>query len=300
MKPTPRQLEAFIAATSLGGFTRAAEKMNITQSAVSVLIRQLEDGLNVRLFERNSRMFRLTPAGREMLPTAERILSQLNILESSSLGVRDKGRDRVTFAISAGLAPGLLPLVLDALRLRHPKLAVVIQDVEPQQLIPKVLNEEVDVSIGHISYLGPELDVQILARGQMSAVYRTDYLARRRSSIAWAQVLKHKIITMPKGTSLRMLLDETLAVHKLRINAEYEPSLFATAVSLAAQGLGIAVVPSYFVVRYQYPTLRSIPIVEPTIPRELMAITKSGRQASPALGQLLNTASQALAGRFAS
>ncbi len=123
MKPTPRQLEAFIVATSQGGFTRAAEKMNITQSAVSVLIRQLEDGLNVRLFDRTSRSFRLTQAGREMLPTAERILSQLNILESSALGVRGKSRDRVTFAISAGLAPGLLPLILDDLQSRHPNLA---------------------------------------------------------------------------------------------------------------------------------------------------------------------------------
>lgn len=294
MKPTPRQLEAFITATSLGSFTRAAERMNITQSAVSVLIRQLEEGLSVRLFERTSRTFRLTPAGREMLPTAERILSQLSILESSALGVRGKARDRVTFAISAGLAPGMLPLVLDVLRDRHPKLTVVIQDVDPQLLIPKVLHEEVELSLGHISYLGPELDVETIARGHMTAVYCADYLPRRRSSISWEQLLKQRIIAVPRDTSLRMLLDETLAANKMRIETEYEPSLFATAVSLAAHGLGIAIVPSYFLVRFQYPRLVSIPIVDPVIPRELMAITKSGRQLSPSARQLLDTAKDAL------
>ena len=139
--------------------------------------------------------------------------------------------------------------------------------------------------------------LKTLARGQMSAVFRTDYLPRRRSSMSWKQVLKHKIITVPKGTSLRMLLDETLAAHKMQIKAKYEPALFATAVSLAARGLGIAVVPSYFLVQFQYPNLVSIPITEPNIPRELMAITKSGRPASASVKQLLNCASEVLTSR---
>ena len=294
MRPTTRQLEAFVAACRFESFTRAAQQMNITQSAVSVLIRQLETSVRVKLFDRSARMLRLTAAAHEMLPRAERILEQLGALSSNAMAARDRVHDRVSFAISAGLAPGLLPQLLQAMAEQHPKIALSIYDVEPTQLIPKLLEEEVELSIGHIPQIGPELTVERLAAGQMAAVFPARSRNKKRATITWDEIMSMPLITVPRGMSLRSLIDDTLAGHNKRIRPVYEASLFGTCVSMAAHGLGTAIVPNYFSVASQYPNLISLPIVQPIVRRDLMVLTKAERPLSPAARLFIEAAKDAL------
>jgi len=77
MNISRRQLEAFLAVARLSGFTRAAERLHLTQSAVSLLVRELESQLSVRLFDRTTRAVQLTDAGRELYPFAEKALAEL-------------------------------------------------------------------------------------------------------------------------------------------------------------------------------------------------------------------------------
>src|SRR5262249_2855421 len=154
--------------------------------------------------------------------------------------------DRVSFAISAGLAPGLLPALVQAMQERHPSVMLSIQDVEPTQLIPKLLEEEVELSIGHIPHLGPELTVDRLAAGQMAAVFLRKTQNKIAGTMTWDDAIAMPLITVPRGVSLRTLIDDTLAGYNKRIKPVHEANLFATCVSLAAHGLGTAIVPSYF------------------------------------------------------
>jgi DNA-binding transcriptional LysR family regulator len=260
-----------------------------------VLIKQLEFAVGVSLFERNARMLRPTAAATEMLPRAERILDQLIGLASNAQTARDHMHERVSFAISAGLAPGLLPLILKAMQERHPRIVLAVQDVEPTQLIPRLLEEEVELSIGHIPHLGPELRVERLSAGQLAAIFPADGKLKRRTSMSWEELLTHPIIATPRGVSLRTAIDDTLAGHNMRIKPVYEPLLFATAVSLVANGLGVAIVPTYFAVEPHFPNLVSLPLVDPVINRDLMALTKAERPLSTAARLFIETAKSVLA-----
>src|ERR1700761_9720276 len=98
MNPTLRQLQAFVLAYRLGVLTRAADQMFITQSAASVLIKQLEDGLGIKLFDRTSRTLRPTAAAHEILPTAERMLRDLDALKAGAPGGAQTRRGPPRFA----------------------------------------------------------------------------------------------------------------------------------------------------------------------------------------------------------
>jgi DNA-binding transcriptional LysR family regulator len=161
--------------------------------------------------------------------------------------------------------------------------------------VPKVLADEVEFGIGHFLYGGTEIGTETIATGPLTAVLKHDPALAGRMSISWDEVVARPVILAPRGTSLRMLIDETLAAHRKRLRPCYEPLLFATAVSLAEQGLGISIVPSYFSLRL-HPDLMALPIVEPVIQRDLAAITKAGRPLAPQARAFLDRAKALLAG----
>ena len=98
MNVTLRQLRAFVAVADAQHFTRAAERLVLSQSTVSTLVRELEDNLGLKLFDRHTRMLRLTHAGAELLPLARRALADLDDVLGSSAELRTLGRGRVSIA----------------------------------------------------------------------------------------------------------------------------------------------------------------------------------------------------------
>ena len=124
--PSLRQLRAFRAVYQLRKLSAAAEQLSITQSAVSVLIRQLEEGLGTRLFDRTTRSLRPTMAATEAIVVAERILRDV---ESLGAGLRDLSalrRGRVSLAVTPTLGEILLPAVVRRFARLHPEIRIVI------------------------------------------------------------------------------------------------------------------------------------------------------------------------------
>src|SRR5262245_1497218 len=121
INPTLRQIEAFVLTCSLDSITAAAARMNLTQSAVSVLIRQLETGLGTRLLDRTTRSLRPTAAGLEALPRAQRLLRDRDVLVSSVRGLVDIARGRISFAVTAAVASALMPSALAEFKRRYPE-----------------------------------------------------------------------------------------------------------------------------------------------------------------------------------
>src|SRR5262245_25797011 len=94
MNVTVRQLRAFVFVAQTRSFTKAAQRLHVTQSALSLLIRQLEDTLQVQLVDRSSRSVELTVAGAELLDSAERLLDDLDATLASvaELGAKQRGK----------------------------------------------------------------------------------------------------------------------------------------------------------------------------------------------------------------
>src|SRR5690349_18971038 len=128
MNVSTRQLRAFVLLAAQRNFTRAAAAMHLSQPAFSALIRQLEDALGLRLFDRSTRSVELTVEGREFELSARRVLDEF---DGALAGVRDQAarrRGRVSIALLPSLAAGWLPPVLAGFRSAYPGIELQVAD----------------------------------------------------------------------------------------------------------------------------------------------------------------------------
>src|SRR6188508_2060428 len=109
MNFTLRQLRAFVSVARLGSFTRAARVLEISQPALTVQIRQLEEALGVRLLDRSTRSVSLSQVGREFVPVLERILDEINTFTSDARELTAGKRGLVTVAALPSICASLLP-----------------------------------------------------------------------------------------------------------------------------------------------------------------------------------------------
>jgi DNA-binding transcriptional LysR family regulator len=288
INPSLRQIEAFVWTCSLGSLTAAAERMSLTQSAVSVLIRQLELGVGAQLLDRTTRTLHPTAAGREVLPRAQRLLRDRDSMVSAVKALADVEQGRISFAVTAAVASALMPGALAQFSRQHPGVAIAMQDVAPDQLVAKVLAEEVEFSIGTITSPPREIAQETLISDRLSAICRRDDAFGRRSEVSWDEVLRTPCICVGPGNGIRELIDATLARKGKKIVPAWEVAFLTTALSMTAQGLGITITPGYLVAYLQYPMLVAVPLRNPVVRRNLTVISRAGRSLSPAARRFID------------
>src|SRR3954452_6546672 len=142
-----RQVRAFVSVVHTGSFTRAAVLLNLSQPALTVQIRRLEEALDARLLDRTSRTVAPTRLGRELLPVFQRVLRELDavVIDTRDLAAQRSGAGRgarlPSFAASA------LAEAIALFRADHPRVTFLIKDVIAQRVLNLVRSEEVDLGI---------------------------------------------------------------------------------------------------------------------------------------------------------
>jgi len=142
-----RQIRAYLAVARTLSFTRAAAETNLSQPALTVQIRSLEELLGIKLFDRSSRSVALTRLGRELVPAFQRILREF---DETVAGVRDiarHGAGSVRLGVLPSFAAGILPDVIVRFRARYPRVALTIKDAIASRVMDLVLAEEVDLGV---------------------------------------------------------------------------------------------------------------------------------------------------------
>ena len=162
-----RHIEAFLAVARLGHFTRAAQALHLSQSALTVQIRQLEAALGLRLFDRNNRRVALTQAGRDLVAPFERISLDVAAVLEHARDLSAHRRGAVTIAALPSIAAGVLPRAVAALARDHAGLVVRVRDAIASRVLELVKAGDVDAGIGCV--VRPEPDV---ARGDFEDVRR--------------------------------------------------------------------------------------------------------------------------------
>src|SRR6266516_1026116 len=134
MNFTLRELEAFLDVARLGSFTRAARSLNMSQPALTVRIRHLEEALGVRLLDRTTRSVALTQIGREFLPVVARVLGEIDAVAVNARDVAGRRRGVVTVAALPSAASTLLPAIIAAFKARHRGIVVRLRDGVAQRV----------------------------------------------------------------------------------------------------------------------------------------------------------------------
>ena len=148
MKHELRQVRAFLKVAQLESFTRAAAELHISQSALTVQIKQLEEELGVLLFDRNKRGVTITAAGRDLHGPLERLLFDAETIVDYAHDISAVKTGLVTVAALPTIAADLLPRTIEEHRRLHPGIRIAVQDVVADRVRELVLKRAVDLGVG--------------------------------------------------------------------------------------------------------------------------------------------------------
>ncbi|MBZ9797201.1 LysR family transcriptional regulator [Mesorhizobium sp. ES1-4] len=286
MNVTLRQLQAFVSVADLGRFNLAAAHLGLTQSAVSIMIKDLETELKQRLFDRHTRMVSPTLAGREFLPQARKILADLEIAVGNIHELNTLGRGRVTVASAIVLAATLVPPVIARFVSRYPDIVVQIRDMPEEEIRPALTRNEVDLGIGTLSGDDAEIDATLLGRDRLTLVCRADHRLACQTEARWSDLKGETLIGLAKENPLRDMVDHALLKAGAELRTKYEVRFSTTAISMIAEGLGVSILPENSQQLTASVNVKSILLTQPTISRDISLLQNRQFMLSPAAARM--------------
>ena len=282
MNVTLRQLRAFVEVAETKHFTRAADKLDVSQSTVSTLVRELEEHLELRLFDRHTRMLSLTQAGAEILPLARKALADLDSVLGSSSELKTLGRGRISIAASSLQAALMLPRVFKEFANTYPGVTVNLLDVPQADVLEMVRSGEVDFGIGTESEVRHDLGARVLTTDTFIVVLPPGHALARKRELTWSDLDGYPMIGPRPGNPLREQIDAALARKGIVLTRSYEVSLPLTILGMVEGGLGLAVMTTTASRLSLSLGLIVKPVTNPTVKRDISLLFHADRSLSPA------------------
>ncbi|HWW70654.1 MAG TPA: LysR family transcriptional regulator [Duganella sp.] len=282
MNPSLRQMRALVALAKTGSFTLAAEHLNLTQSALSGQIKELEQMLGVRVVERTTRKTQLSELGRELTPLFEKMLQDLDRAMADIASRKALKQGIVRIAAPQMLSCTLLPEAIAAYAARHPDIQVRLADSPVEQVSARVFSGEADFGIGPERDATAEIEAQRLFEMPFVVVFPAGHALESRARITWADINDFPFISLQGQFTERLLRDMHVSFRDLSLNPYNEVTFMTTALAMVHARLGITVCLPYAekMVRLYGLTMR--PLVDPALTRRFFVYTRNARALSPA------------------
>lgn len=282
MNVTLRQLKAFVLVAEHNSFTKAAELLTLTQSALSGLIKELEQSLDIKLFDRTTRKMHLSDAGVRLLPQARRILNEVAILNEKVDALKSLHQGHIRLAVSQQLAASAMPQFIAKFCEQYPNIQVALVDCSVDDVVAQVENLAIDLGIAPERQHSPDVSATVLFESSFYLVLPKNHPLAKRKQIAWEDLLSEKLITL-NGPFIKALQTELPAEISGRIfNPDYEVNFLSTALGMTRQGLGVTLCLLYAADWVHQNGLVMRPLYKPVVARKFLLYTHKDRSLSPA------------------
>ncbi len=282
-----QHLRTFYEVAATGSFTRAAEKLYLSQPAVTQQVQALEAELGFPLLERLGRRVRLTPAGDALLPYTLRLMALLE--EAVSTAREAAGRAAQTLRLGAGdtVATYVLPDLIRVFHARRPEAALRLVVGNSDRLLDAVLENEVELAIWARQEPHHLLLQRPFLRTPLVAVLQPDDPLASRPSI-WARELQgRRLLLRGRASAIRRFIDEVLQRAGLELNDVVEMDHLEAIKRTVEAGYGATVTPAFAVSReVAQGTLAAPPLADPGAELPLHYVHYAHRRLSP-LAQVL-------------
>jgi DNA-binding transcriptional LysR family regulator len=263
-----RQLRFFTALADTGNFSRAAERMIVSQPALSAGIRQIEEHLGVRLFDRSTHHVSLTEAGAAFLPHALRLLKTADNAFVDMVDVASRGKA----VVRIGAIPSAVPAAAEAMvRLGQAAADVCLHlsDSKNDALIESLRIGALDIVIGVLGRAEEGLQATLIAEDEMLLVAPKDHPLAVALSLPWSALEGSEIVHFVGG-SIGELSSAAMRQNNLSPSTRYHVDQVGSLVGLASSGLALGVLPRLYTRGLDLDRVRLVPLVEPAIKRKLM------------------------------
>jgi DNA-binding transcriptional LysR family regulator len=237
-------MRAFAAVAPAGSFTAAARQTHLTQSAVSMLVQQLEDTLGLKLFDRGAVVI-LTAAGQQLLPFARRILDDLQQIAEGASDLRALRTGLLRVVAPQMLACTWVAAVLGEFERDHPDIGLRVADAMADEVVSIVRRGEAELGVGPERATGEDVTSTFLMDVPIRVVCSARHKLAQQRAVSWRKLRDERWVIY--SSEFNRHIERLLHEHdsSLSMQTAVEVKYLTTALSLVGVGTGLALVPDY-------------------------------------------------------
>ncbi len=277
-----KQLRAFLAVAQSLSFAQAGERLHLSQPALSLTIKALEEDLGGQLLSRTTRSVNLTPEGETLLPLARQLLADWDNTEELLRQRFTLQLGRVSVSAMPSFAGTLLPAALKVFRGRFPRVNVAVHDVINEQVLEMVRHRRVELGIGFEPESGNELVFTPFYLDRFVAVVPKESPLAEREEVTWRELLKEDFIALQRPSAVRLLLEEHVLAQHGKLAVAFESHQLVTVGRMVANGLGVSAVLSLCIQQMRELGACCVALSEPRIERRIGLMMLADHQLSAA------------------
>ncbi|MCQ4158647.1 LysR family transcriptional regulator [Roseomonas sp. GC11] len=275
-------IQAFVLVAELGSFSRAADRLGLTQTGLTRRIQRLEAYVGLPLLDRTTRRTGLTAAGRDFLPLARRVVEELThglqrLRTTSRLSAGD-----VTLATMPAVAYERLPGLLADYARRFPGNRVMLVERSGTAVTEAVRGGAAEFGIHIMQGAQADLVEDLLSTDPLVLVCHPAHALAGRAAVPWAELAGHDLVTLGGTSGNRLLVEQQFLRAGLPLRSRFVVENTPSAIAIAATGMAAAILPA----AQQHGKLRAglveVPLVEPVLRRALALVRRRNESLSPA------------------
>jgi DNA-binding transcriptional LysR family regulator len=283
MNVSSRQLHAFLEVTRLQSFAKAAEQIHLSPSGMSMLVKELEEQVGARLFNRTTRSLTLTDAGRRLQPVAELVVGELRSLGAALDGSEAAVRSRLLVAATPMISASLLPDVVRSFAQSHPGVQVHLRDVEVGTVRQQVLEGEADIGFGFFVKPAVGLTRQPLCKFRLMRISPPGAgTSGLTESQAWSSLSGMPLVSLPSDNPIQVVIEKQLAGLGRAHEERPRMNLMGTIIAMVRAGRGHAIIPSFALEECLRQGLGVAMLRDPVVHLDLYLASRRGTQPKPA------------------
>lgn len=283
---TPKQLRAFLAVAKTLSFAEAGAMVHLSQPALSLSIKKLEDGLGGPLLTRSTRSVTLTPEGMALYEAGLRLLAEWDntVDELQQRFALKKGK--VAVAAMPSFAGTLLPKAMLAFREQHPNINIEVHDVIAERVVEMVQQGRIELGITFDPGNNEELNFTPLFDDAFIAVLPPGHTHAGCDEITWPRLLESDFITLQRPSTFRDLMERQLSEQGLVPRITFDAHHLSTVGRMVATGLGVGAVPALCREQMMELGASCARLVDPVISRQVGILTRRRHGLSVAAEEL--------------
>lgn len=240
-----RRLQVFHAVARLLSFTKAAEVLHMTQPAVTFQIRQLEEQVDTRLFDRTHNRVSLTEAGRIVFEYAEKIFEQYAEMENAIREMTDDISGSLTIGASTTISEYMLPALFGEFKAKNPDVRLRLRVSNTDGIVSMVENNIIDLGIVEGAVNNKTLLVEVCRRDKLVLIVPPNHELAKHESVKFKDILNYSFICREEGSGTReVILDYlySLGMDKHAMNTCLELGSPEAVKGAVEAGMGVSVV----------------------------------------------------------
>ena len=277
------QLKAFLAVAQDRSFSRAAEKLYLTQPAVSKQIQALEEGLGMRLFDRVGRSILLTQAGNILHDHAHIAFQTLEEARETINQLRGLQRGHLRISAASTIGTYMLPQPLGELKAQFPGIEISLAITNKARVVQQVLSHEVE-----LGFVGPpvepaELEMEEYLLDELVLIMAPTHRLAREESVGVAELVEEVFILREQGSGTREIMEEELGRVRVSLKKAMELGSTEAIKQAVAANLGVSIVSKFAIsLEILQGRLAVARLPELNLRRQLFVVHHGGRTLSPA------------------